>query len=47
MKATNLYLPEDVIAFAQKASKAEFRSMSNWIAMIIRVEMAKEKRVKK
>jgi len=41
MKAKNLYLPEDVIKFAEHAAKAESRSMSNYIAMLLRAEKAK------
>ena len=38
MPAKNLYLPEDVIAFAEKQAKREHRSMSNYIAMLLRAE---------
>ena len=38
MKAKNLYLPEDVIKFAEKQAGIEHRSMSNYIAMLIRQE---------
>ena len=38
MKAKNLYLPEDVIKFAEKQAGIEHRSMSNYIAMLLRQE---------
>jgi len=38
MKAKNLYLPEDVIKFAEKQAATEHRSMSNYISMLIRQE---------
>ena len=38
MPAKNLYLPDDVIAFAEKQAGIEHRSMSNYIAMLIRQE---------
>ena len=40
----NFSLPDDVIVFAKKSAKGEYRSLSNWIAMLIRQEMAAEKR---
>jgi len=39
----NFSLPDDVIVFAKKSAKGEYRSLSNWIAMLIRQEMAQEK----
>ena len=38
MKAKNLYLPEDVIQFAEKQAGVEHRSVSNYISMLIRQE---------
>ena len=43
MPAKNLYLPEDVIKFAEKQAGIEHRSMSNYIAMLLRLEEAKLK----
>jgi len=44
MMRINFSLPEDVVVFAKKAAKSEYRALSNWIAMLIRQEMAAEKR---
>ena len=41
MKAKNLYLPEDVIKFAEKQAGIEHRSMSNYISMLIRKEQTR------
>ena len=43
MMRINFSLPEDVVIFAKKAAKGEYRALSNWIAMLIRQEMAQEK----
>ena len=43
MMRINFSLPEDVVVFAKKAAKSEYRALSNWIAMLIRQEMAAEK----
>ena len=41
MPAKNLYLPEDVIKFAEKQAEVEHRSMSNYIAILIRKEQTR------
>jgi len=47
MPAKNLYLPEDVIKFAEKQAGIEHRSMSNYIAMLIRQEQERQGFVKR
>jgi len=47
MKAKNLYLPEDIIAFAEKQAEVEHRSISNYIAMLLRQEQERQGFVKR
>jgi len=42
MMRINFSLPEDVVIFAKKAAKSEYRALSNWMAMLIRQEMRQE-----